>query len=139
MPNRIQSLRNHAFRAQQGRCFYCGVGMWLVSPDELPGGSSRLSAASAARLKCTAEHLLPRSECGRDIAENIVAACAHCNWTRHKRKRPPTPDAYRVEVGQRVARGSWHHGWVFERKLLSPVAESLAANPTYPVKVKVAG
>jgi 5-methylcytosine-specific restriction endonuclease McrA len=139
MPNRIKTHRNRAFRAQQGRCFYCGVAMWLVSPDELPVEPFQLSAAAAALLKCTAEHLLPRSEGGRNTAENITAACAYCNGTRHKRKRPPAPEAYRAEVGRRVDRGAWHQRWVFERKLLSPPAESHAATLVYPAKVKIAG
>jgi 5-methylcytosine-specific restriction endonuclease McrA len=122
MPNRIQTLRNHAFHTQHGRCFYCEVAMWLASHDELLGEPCRRSAAATARLKCTAEHLLPRSESGRDSAANVVAACAHCNGTRHKRKRPPAPDAYRAEVRRRVKQGAWHHRWVFERKLLSTAA-----------------
>lgn len=121
MPNRIQNLRNHAFHAQHGRCFYCGVAMWLTSPSELPCEYARPSPA-AARLKCTAEHLVPRSEGGKDAAVNIAAACLHCNCTRHKRKRPPEPEAYQAEVRRRVTRGSWHPKWVFERKLLPPPA-----------------
>ena len=117
MPTTIQRLRNHAFHAQHGRCFYCGVAMWLVSPSELPIERAKPSAA-VAQLKCTAEHLVPRSEGGKDAPGNIAAACLHCNWTRHKRKRPPGPDAYRAEVGRRVRRGAWHHRWVFELRLL---------------------
>lgn len=117
VPNRIQNLRNRAFHAQHGRCFYCGVAMWLTSPSELPGEHPKHSAA-VAQLKCTAEHLVPRSEGGKDAAGNIAAACLHCNWTRHKRKRPPGPDAYRAEVGRRVRRGAWHQRWVFELRLL---------------------
>ena len=36
MPSTTQVLRARAFRAQNGRCFYCGVFMWLASPAELP-------------------------------------------------------------------------------------------------------
>src|SRR5687768_7510081 len=105
MPSRIQILRHQAFKRQGGRCYYCGIPMWLLSHDELPGRS--LSPAAAARLKCTAEHLVPRSEGGTNIAANIVAACAHCNWTRHKVKHLTAPDAYRCLVEQRVKRGAW--------------------------------
>jgi DNA-directed RNA polymerase subunit RPC12/RpoP len=80
--------------------------MWLTGP------------AGAQRLRCTAEHLLPRSDGGSDLPENIVAACAHCNHTRHKRKRPPDPKTYRADVMRRVARGGWHYGWVRERGLI---------------------
>jgi len=118
MPTMTQVLRARAFHVQNGRCFYCGVAMWLASPCELPCEHPRPSPTAAARLKCTAEHLVPRSEGGKDAAGNIAAACAHCNWTRHKRKRPPGPDAYRAEVRRRVKRGAWHQRWVFELRLL---------------------
>ena len=81
---------------------------YLASPAELPGASP----TAAARLQCTAEHLVARREGGRDIASNVVAACAHCNHTRHKRKRPPDPAAYRSEIRRRVGCGKWHPAWV---------------------------
>jgi 5-methylcytosine-specific restriction endonuclease McrA len=117
MPSRIQTLRRQAFQRQQGRCFYCSVAMWLTSPSELPGGA--IDSPGYARLRCTAEHLVARSEGGDDCAENIVAACAHCNSTRHKRKLPPQPSVYREEVMGRVRRGSWHHPWVHRQGLVA--------------------
>ena len=117
MPSRIQTLRRQAFQRQQGRCFYCSVAMWLTSPSELPGAAT--DCRGYARLRCTAEHLVARSEGGRDSSENIVAACAHCNSTRHKRKRPPQPAVYRDAVLARVRRGAWHHSWVHERGLVA--------------------
>jgi len=121
MPSKIQTLRRLAFDYQHGRCWYCGVHMWLASPAEIPGASP----AAAARLQCTAEHLLARREGGRDIASNVVAACAHCNHTRHKRKRPPEPAAYRSEIRRRVGCGKWHPVWVSTLGLFrGDVAES---------------
>jgi len=114
--HRIQCLRLQAFKRQEGLCYYCGIRMWLSSPEELPGPPRK--SAAVAKLRCTAEHLTPQSEGGRDTTSNIVAACAHCNQTRHKRKQPPAPPAYREEVRRRVARGSWHASWVFDQKLL---------------------
>ena len=32
---RRKSLRISAFHAQHGRCFYCGLPMWLAAPSEL--------------------------------------------------------------------------------------------------------
>lgn len=113
--NRIPSLRRQAFNRQRGLCYYCEVRMWLNSPEEL--GLPECSAASR-RLQCTAEHLVSRSDGGRDSATNIVAACAHCNQTRHRQKRPPEPPQYLAEVRGRVARGGWHYPWVFDRGLL---------------------
>jgi hypothetical protein len=117
MPSKIQSLRRQAFQHQHGRCFYCSVAMWLLSSHELPGGAADKSGY--ARLRCTAEHLVARCEGGKDSTENIVAACAHCNGTRHKRKRPPPPTVYREEVRGRVGRGAWHHPWVHQRGLVA--------------------
>lgn len=114
--HRIQSLRSQAFKRQKGLCYYCHVPMWLNAPQELPGPAR--SAAAAAKLRCTAEHLKPLSQGGRNTASNIAAACAHCNHTRHKRKKPPDVAAYRDEVRRRVARGSWHASWVFDQGLL---------------------
>lgn len=124
MPTKLQSLRRQAFEREGGRCYYCGVRMWLVSPDELP--ATPRSAGSVAKLQCTAEHLVPRSEGGRDTLANIAAACAHCNHTRHKRKQPPPPAVYREQVHRRVERGSWHDRWVFDLRLLGTVGPGVA-------------
>ncbi|MFL6628408.1 MAG: HNH endonuclease signature motif containing protein [Vitreoscilla sp.] len=91
--------------------------MWVASPLELFGRKSK--QPGSGRLECTAEHLVPRCEGGTDGPENIVAACAHCNHTRHKRRRPPAPTQYREAVRMRVARGRWHSPWVFQQGLLS--------------------
>lgn len=127
MPSRIQVLRRQAFHRQAGRCWYCSVQMWLISPDEL----ARLVATSAAaQLRCTAEHLVAQRDGGSDAAKNIVAACAHCNHTRHKRKAPPEPETYRKEIRRRTKRGAWHPRWVFEQQLLQmPVKEQRQNRP----------
>ena len=120
MPSRIQTIRLQAFQRQHGRCFYCSVAMWLISPYELSGGAAA-DKSGYARLRCTAEHLVARSEGGRNSDGNIVAACAHCNATRHKRKTPPQPKAYRDDVLARVRRGAWHHPWVHKLGLVARV------------------
>lgn len=80
--------------------------MWLESPDELrPLG---LRPKTAAPLRCTAEHLVARQDGGKDVEGNIAAACLLCNSSRHKRKTPPAPDAYRAFVQGRLAKGKWH-------------------------------
>jgi hypothetical protein len=96
-----------AFQSQCGRCYYCRYEMWLTYPEELTSvfGYSR---RQALRLKCTAEHLVPRSEGGSDRVSNIVAACLHCNMTRHKRAKPLAPDSYLEIVQSRLERGRWH-------------------------------
>lgn len=120
MPTTVQSSRNSAFHHQNGRCFYCGVRMWLRSPTEL--GEDPTSNKKAYSLRCTAEHLRPKSEGGADTTANIVAACARCNHTRHKRKSPPDPSRYGLDIRRRVARGAWHDSWVHERELIDLAA-----------------
>ena len=95
MTSQIQRSRKTAFGRQQGKCYYCDLRMWLDGP------------AGPSALRCTAEHLKPRSQGGGDGPSNIVAACLHCNQTRHKRKKPPEPDRYRAEVRKRISRGAW--------------------------------
>ena len=119
MPSKkLPTLRRQAFDHQHGRCWYCGVQMWLTSPAELPG----VPARSASRLQCTAEHLQARCDGGRDVAGNIVAACMLCNRTRHQRKKPPSPDAYLADVRSRVVKGGWHYTWVRDLGLLRPAS-----------------
>jgi 5-methylcytosine-specific restriction endonuclease McrA len=95
MSKPLQQSRQLAFERQRGQCFYCGLPMWLSGPQ------------GPSALRCTAEHLIPRSEGGGNGPSNIVAACWHCNHTRHKRKRPPEPELYQAQVRRRVAQGRW--------------------------------
>ena len=99
--------RQSAYIAQAGACFYCGCAMWLRSSTELtqPYG---ITEKQAKLLQCTAEHLIPQSEGGCDLPANIVAACLHCNSTRHRRKSPLKPDKYLAMVRSRVAKRSWY-------------------------------
>jgi len=96
MPTQLQRSRELAFHHQHGKCFYCGLPM-LLNGDSGPPS-----------LRCTAEHLQPRSERGRDTPENVVAAHARCNQIRHRRARPPEPAAFREQVCRRMAGGKWH-------------------------------
>lgn len=99
----LKSCRSIAFLNQKGCCYYCSRRMWFSSPSELG-----LSLKSGRPYQCTAEHLIARQDGGRDVKENIVAACWFCNTRRHRRKSPPSPDGYRARVQKRVAKGKWH-------------------------------
>ena len=102
----LKNLRRKKMLAQGGRCFYCDLPMW----DEALNPSLPLACRSAELpkiLRCTAEHLHPRSEGGANTADNIVAACFFCNNSRHRRKRPLSPEAHRAHVQQRMAAGRW--------------------------------
>lgn len=100
---RLKTLRVHAFHAQAGRCFYCGLPMWLSSPDELG-----LKPRKARSFQCSAEHLVAQQDGGKDIPGNVVAAHIRCNQGRHKRPTPaPSPEAFRTLVQKRLAMGRW--------------------------------
>ncbi|UWQ95909.1 HNH endonuclease [Rhodobacteraceae bacterium M385] len=58
-------------------------------------------------LQCTAEHLWARSDGGSNNPENIVAACRYCNTTRHKCKKPRSPESHRAHVRRRLNQGRW--------------------------------
>jgi hypothetical protein len=62
----------------------------------------------AARFQCTAEHLFARCDGGSNQESNIVAACRFCNSTRHKCKKPPTPEKYKSHICKRLKMGKWH-------------------------------
>lgn len=120
MHRKTKSFRSRAFTRQHGRCCYCGVRMWVVTPEELGTEAARLPGARI--LKCTAEHLQARQDGGRDAAHNIAAACAHCNHTRHRRRRPLEAQDYAQLVARRLAAGRWHQPWVRALGLLGEQA-----------------
>ncbi|MFK0334901.1 HNH endonuclease [Rhizobium sp. NPDC090275] len=93
MSKKIQKLRNRAFVAQGGLCWYCGCTMrndGLHSP-----------------LMCTAEHLIARSDGGRTTAVNIVAACRYCNAGRHRQETVLAPEHFKQFVMGRLRKGKW--------------------------------
>ena len=106
MPTLLVKSRHHAYICQSQRCFYCNAPMWEGDPTSFVA-QYRVPKRLAQRLQCTAEHLTPKCDGGADSKENIVAACLHCNSTRHKFRTPPDPERYRQHVQRRVAQGKW--------------------------------
>jgi 5-methylcytosine-specific restriction endonuclease McrA len=71
----IKRLRIVATREQNGLCWWCGTQMLI---------KTRENAAlfwDHPRV-CTADHIIPDSQGGRTVRENIVAACRECNNER---------------------------------------------------------
>jgi 5-methylcytosine-specific restriction endonuclease McrA len=116
MVSTVARRREAKMRAQAGLCHYCSQPMWSGDPTRFRAAYG-LSKAGAHLFRCTAEHLKPRCEGGTDSLDNLVAACWFCNVTRHRRKRPLDPDAYRAMVRRRLQAGHW-------RRL--PIAENRA-------------
>ena len=63
---------------------------------------------SLPQLRCTAEHLIARSERGPDSQSNVVAACKFCNAMRHRGFSHLTPNAYEDVVEKLVSLHKWH-------------------------------
>lgn len=101
MAKNIQSHRISAFHRQQGLCFYCDKLMWEATYCQ--------SNPGRRHLQCTAEHLIPRSEGGANIAENVVAACWYCNSRRHRSRLVLSPIEYRDKVQGRILEGRWNN------------------------------
>jgi 5-methylcytosine-specific restriction endonuclease McrA len=58
------------FGQQQGKCYWCRC--------EMTNDVTRCKSPKYA----TFEHILPKSQGGRDVVNNIVLACLHCNTAR---------------------------------------------------------
>lgn len=107
MSRSLVSPRSASFKAQGGRCYYCGAPIWEHDLDQFAARHG-LSRGQARRLQCTGEHLVARSDGGGTSRANIVAACLFCNHNRHRRRRPPPASTYRTLVARRMKRGQWH-------------------------------
>ena len=103
----LKRLRTQAFQKQEGRCYYCNLPMWVGSPPPLDAVGGRRYFASPG-LRCTAEHLVAKCDGGKNLPDNIAAACEFCNRRRHRRKCALPPEAFRALVVSRMNRGKWH-------------------------------
>jgi 5-methylcytosine-specific restriction endonuclease McrA len=102
----LKTARARAYRAQSGRCCYCGAPTWLTDLETFARKHS-LRLRGARWFQATAEHLVARQD-GGGAGDNIAVACRFCNHHRHARKgSAPTPDAYRQTVRRRLALGRW--------------------------------
>jgi hypothetical protein len=111
MPNHYKSARNAAFEVQRGLCYWCLHPMWRCDHKSY-AALHGLTAKQARRFQCTAEHLVARRDGGKHGVKNIVAACRHCNWTRHIPLTPdPAPEAYMARVRALVLCKRWHPKW----------------------------
>ncbi|WP_370008161.1 HNH endonuclease [Sinorhizobium fredii] len=105
--NRIRNLRRKAAESQDWQCYYCQQPMWETDPKSF-SARFRVSDRAILLFRCTAEHLEARCDGGRDIEENIVAACHYCNRNRHRKKRPKDAVSYVSLVRSRMEQGRWH-------------------------------
>ena len=63
MPCSIAKRRLAAFNHQEGRCYYCGLPMWLKQPAKFTA-KHKISEGAASRFQCTSEHLKARQDGG---------------------------------------------------------------------------
>lgn len=103
----LKTLRYRAYQRQSGKCYYCGYPMW---EGDSQGFAERygLSSRQSRLLQATGEHLMPFSMGGPATRRNIVAACLHCNKTRHKNQSERSAEVYLHYVQARVNSGKWH-------------------------------
>lgn len=97
-------LRRIAARNQGGRCCYCKQPIW----DRKPGAFLRrygISLDQVQQYRCTAEHLTPRCEGGKDRPGNIAAACLRCNSERHHASEPLPAALYEAYVHAQIMSG----------------------------------
>lgn len=89
----LRRKRVHAYNEQNGRCFYCQWPMWERAFEPQDDALIRLNAVRSKRrdpvanlqsFECTAEHVVRRTDGGRNAATNIVAACLDCNSSRNE-------------------------------------------------------
>lgn len=99
--------RHSAFISQNCRCYYCGFEMWETNPAQF-AAKHNITTEQASRFQCTAEHLTARQDGGTNVKQNIVAACKHCNHTRHRMRPAPSPEVLRRAIAKQLANGSWH-------------------------------
>ena len=106
---RRQKLRQAAYELQGGHCHYCNAPMWRRCKRDI-WVSHGITRKEANHFQATAEHLIAQCDGGQDTAENIVAACKHCNHTRHHPiypGQPVTVDQYLAFVRDATARDAW--------------------------------
>jgi hypothetical protein len=108
MSSRVSRSRQSAFNRQSGLCYYCQMPLLIPEANEFSLGIVGLTPNLAKRLRCTAEHLVPRSAGGDSSSANIVAACLFCNQTRHRAGKVLSPTKYAFRVRKRISAGRWH-------------------------------
>ncbi|GAB2587558.1 hypothetical protein GCM10027034_19920 [Ramlibacter solisilvae] len=109
MAKNLKKHRRCAFHAQSGRCFYCALPVWEEHPERF-AQDQKVPTRLLGFLRNTAEHVVPRQDAGKDIRNNIVAACWWCNSQRHRGRQHRAPDYlnYRSWVQEMVTAGKWH-------------------------------
>lgn len=105
--SKLQKLRSLSFNRQNGLCYYCSQPMWQNDSAAFARRYG-LSDRGAWRHRVTAEHLIARSNAGRDEEANVVAACAYCNMGRHRTAKALNPEEHERKVRKRLIAGRWH-------------------------------
>ncbi|MFL6605779.1 MAG: HNH endonuclease [Steroidobacteraceae bacterium] len=80
--------------------------MWKDSDARAFSIAYGVSGKRIRQYRCTAEHLKARCDGGTNRPGNVVAACWHCNRTRHRRKNPPHPEQWQI-----IQRRRSHRRW----------------------------
>jgi 5-methylcytosine-specific restriction endonuclease McrA len=103
----LQHIRDRKAAKQGWTCYYCEQPMWRRDPATFAARHG-LTLRQAKLLQVTAEHLVPRSDGGKDSYRNVAAACRFCNIKRHKAHTILSPADYARKVRGQLRRGRWH-------------------------------
>jgi 5-methylcytosine-specific restriction endonuclease McrA len=120
--HKLRRFRKVAARRQQHRCHYCDAPMWTKIAWAFAERHG-LRLEDCVHFQCTAEHVIARRDGGVEV-RNIVAACRHCNLTRHETAHPLPAEVYREHVRSNVAESRW-----LTRSLLSTRHSRESGNP----------
>lgn len=78
-PTLARAQLKRAYEAQHGLCFYCKFA--AILPDAKFRQAIPCSSDWPPNV-ATREHLRRRRDGGTDADDNVVMACARCNWRR---------------------------------------------------------
>lgn len=76
------TIKERLFKFQKGKCCYCERKMIIFNGDHGQLTAEKKLKIDPKMLECTIEHLIRRSEKGKNHISNYAAACLHCNCNR---------------------------------------------------------
>ena len=89
----LARMEREVFERDGGRCRYCGIPVHLVNdlrkvhdcaPDLFPMGRTNRTRAGAMMLsRSSADHILPVSQGGKTVHDNLVTACWPCQFGKN--------------------------------------------------------
>jgi 5-methylcytosine-specific restriction endonuclease McrA len=102
----MKQFKSEAAAERDGLCCYCDSPMWEADPIAF-SIANQVAAEFLWCFQCTTEHIVARTDGGRNGRENIAAACRLCNQRRHEAPSPLSFEEFRVFVQDEIRQGRW--------------------------------